>query len=77
MPTKNPRLNITINKAEAQLLAMLAKQQQKSVSFIAKELILDALERHEDMGLSVLATGREEEAEKKSAKKILHQDVWK
>jgi hypothetical protein len=77
MPTKNPRFNITISKAEANLIASLAKQQRKSISSVAKELILEALERHEDMALSALADTREEDAKKKAEKRVAHKDAWK
>ncbi len=73
MPTKNPRVNITFAKETAKLLAQQAKQEQKSVSSLAKELILEALERREDMILSALAQVRDT----KKAKRIKHEDVWK
>lgn len=77
MPTKNPRLNITFDETQANHIASLAKQQGKSISRVAKELILEALERHEDMALSTIADTREEEAKRKSQKKISHKNAWK
>ncbi|MFA6535116.1 MAG: DUF6290 family protein [Candidatus Babeliales bacterium] len=77
MPTKNPRLNITFSQDEAELITSLAKQKRKSISYIAKELILEALERHEDMALSAIADAREEDAKKKAEKRISHKDAWK
>jgi predicted CopG family antitoxin len=73
MPTKNPRINITFEEATAGLLNSLAKQEHKSVSSLAKELILEALERREDMVLSSLAKVRDEQ----NVKKIKHDDAWK
>lgn len=72
MPTKNPRVNITFEETTAGLLAELAKQEHKSVSSLAKELILEALERREDMALSAIAKIRDE----KSARRISHKDAW-
>ncbi len=73
MPTTNPRINITLEKALALLLEQQAKLEHKSISNLAKELILEALERREDMALSAIAEIRD----RKSAKRIKHEDVWK
>lgn len=73
MPTKNPRINITFEETTAGLLAHLANQEHKSVASLAKELILEALERREDMVLSAIAEIRDSE----KAKKVKHADVWK
>lgn len=73
MPTANPRINITLEKTLASLLEKQAKREHKSVASIAKELILEALERREDMVLSTIAENRDT----KKAKRIKHEDVWK
>jgi hypothetical protein len=73
MPTRNPRINITFEESAADLLVLLAKQENKSVSSLAKELILEALERREDVVLSAIARVRDLD----KAKKIKHVDVWK
>lgn len=73
MPTRNPRINITFDEPAADLLNALAKQENKSVSSMAKELILDALERREDIALSALAELRDTQ----DAKRVKHEDAWK
>jgi hypothetical protein len=73
MPTKNPRINITFEESTAGLLSYLAQQEHKSVSGLAKELILDALERREDMFLSAIAEARDHIG----SKKVKHDDAWK
>lgn len=73
MPTKNPRINITFEESTAGLLSYLAQQEQKSVSGLAKELIMDALERREDRFLSAIAEARDSV----ESKKVNHEDVWK
>lgn len=73
MPTPNPRINITLDKKTAGILAHLAAQEHKSVGGFARELIEDALERHEDMELSKLAEIRD----LPGAKRIKHDDAWK
>jgi len=73
MPTINPRINITLEKTLALLLEQQAKIEHKSVASVAKELILEALERREDMALAAIAEIRDA----KDAKRIKHKDVWK
>ena len=73
MPTKNPRINITFEESTAGLLSYLAHQEHKSVSGLAKELILEALARREDMFLSTIAENRD----CAGSKKVKHEDVWK
>ncbi len=73
MPTKNPRINITFEEATAHLITSLAKQERKSISNLAKELILEALDRREDMVLSAIAEARDTA----QAKRVKHADVWK
>ena len=73
MPTKNPRVNITFEESTAVLLAKMAREEHKSVSSLAKELILEALERREDMVLSAIATTRDIP----KAKKVGHENAWK
>ena len=55
MPTTNPRVNITFEPATVAILSSLAKQEHKSLAGVAKELVLEALERREDKVLSSLA----------------------
>ena len=73
MPTTNPRLNVTFDRTTADILAGLAKEEHVSVSSLAKELILEALERREDLQLSALAKLRD----KKKEKLVEHKDAWK
>lgn len=73
MATLHPRLNITFAPDKAALLVDLAKMNHQSVSAMAKELILEALERREDIALSALA----EKRDSKHNKKIKHEDAWK
>ena len=75
MPTKNPRDNITFeDDSFMELLSSLTKPQSKSVTGLAKELILEALERHEDLALSTVAEERDTDEPKK---RVSHKDAWK
>lgn len=73
MPTKNPRINITLEPTTVAILASLGEKERKSTSSLAKELILEALERREDMVLSAIAEDRDIEGRKT----IKHTDAWK
>lgn len=73
MSTKNPRYNVTLDPKTAHLLTTLAKQENQSIASLAKELILEALERREDLALSAIAEIRDI----KTAKYIDHEDAWK
>lgn len=73
MATLHPRINITFDAPTAQLLTQLAHQKHRSVSSLARELIMEALERHEDIALSALADIRESQKQKR----IKHEDAWK
>lgn len=73
MPTKNPRLNVVLDPDLLKIVEKLSKKEDKSMSVIAKELIEEALEKHEDLLLSEMAMKREE----KSKKTIPHAKAWK
>jgi predicted DNA-binding protein len=73
MPTKNPRLNVVLDPELYELVEKISKQEDKSMSVVAKELIEDALEKHEDLLLSEMAMKREA----KSKKAVPHDKAWK
>lgn len=73
MPTKNPRLNVVLDPELYELVEKISKQEDKSMSVVAKELIEDALEKHEDLLLSEIAMKREA----KSKKTVPHDKAWK
>jgi hypothetical protein len=73
MPTNNPRINITVEQSVASVLSSLAEHEHKSISSLAKELLLEALERREDITLSAIAKIRDAA----KAKRIKHTDAWK
>ena len=52
MPTNNPRVNVTLDPATNETLLRIAKEENKSVSSVIKELTLEALELREDLYLS-------------------------
>lgn len=73
MPTKNPRLNVVLDGEQYEFIKERSQQEDKSLSVIAKELINEAIEKHEDYLLSQFAMKREA----KSKKIIKHDKAWK
>lgn len=73
MPTKNPRLNVVLDTELYEMVEKLSKQKDKSMSVVAKELIEDALEKHEDLTLSEMVMKREN----RSKKTVRHDKAWK
>lgn len=72
MPTNNLRLNITLDPELSALLTSFAKHKKKSVSNVAQELLMEALEKHENMLLAAIAKVRDA----RGAKTISHSDAW-
>ncbi len=73
MATKILVINLTLQETTAAIVSKMAKKQKKSISALAKELILEALEKREDIALSDIANARDT----KNAKRIAHDEVWK
>lgn len=72
MSTKKPRINITLEEQIAHILTDLAKKNERPTAGFAKELILEALEKREDVALSKLAQIRDIA----TAARIGHKDAW-
>lgn len=73
MAIKNPKINIIFEEETVGLLSLLAKQEHKTIASLAKELVIEALDRREDMVLSAIAEARDT----KHAKIVDHEDAWK
>jgi hypothetical protein len=72
MFSKQSKISIAFHEATVDMLSRLAKQEHKTVSSLAKELILDSLEHKEDIALSEIARARDVE----NAKRIKHTHAW-
>lgn len=73
MSTKNPRLNLTMDSSDLQIIAKLAKKRKTSLSATAAALIREALEFQEDIYLSKLGDERLAAAKKWYS----HEEAWK
>jgi len=74
MPAKNPRINVVLEKPLYNSIDYLAKRDGVSLSLKVRDLVKEALEIEEDVGLSVLAEKRERTFSK--AKALKHEEVW-
>lgn len=59
MPTKNPRINVVLEKPLYQEVQYLANKEGVSLSLKVRDLIKEALETYEDIFLSEFAESRE------------------
>lgn len=74
MTTKNPRINVVLEKPLYKSIERLAKRDGVSLSLKVRDLVKEALELEEDIALSLFAEGREQSFSKEKALK--HHEVW-
>jgi len=74
MPTKNPRINIVLEKPLYNAIKKIAKKEGISISLKARDFIREALETHEDVVLDEIAGKREKAFSREKA--LSHEDVW-
>lgn len=75
MTSKNPRVNVSLEADTYHMLNHLASEHHRSLSSMAQELILEALELREDRYLCELAD--ESERKSKGKARIPAEKVWK
>lgn len=77
MVTKHPRVQVTLNPDDMEIVQLIANKKHMSMSAVIKKVVEDWLEEYEDM---ILAR-RAEEAEKRwiegGCKTISHEELWK
>jgi len=74
MPTKNPRVNVVLEKSLYRTIENIAKRDGVSMSLKVRDLVKEALEIEEDIALSAFAESREKTFKKATALK--HDKVW-
>ncbi len=74
MPTKNPRVNVVLEKPLYDDVERIAGRDGVSLSLKVRDLVKEALEIEEDIALSHLAETREKSLKRKKALK--HDEVW-
>jgi len=74
MPSKNPRINVVLDSFLYRHVQLLAEKDNVSLSTKVRDLLKEALEIQEDMGLSAFAEEREKTWNDSNA--ITHDDIW-
>lgn len=74
MPTKNPRVNVVLEKPLYTDVERLARRDGVSLSLKVRDLVREALEIEEDIALAQFAEAREKSFIRK--KSLKHDEVW-
>ncbi len=74
MPTKNPRVNVVLEKPLYNNVERLAARDGISLSLKVRDLVKEALEIEEDVSLAQLGEIREKTFSRK--KSLKHDEVW-
>ena len=74
MPTKNPRINVVLDKPLYQNIRFLAKKDGVSLSTKLRDLIREAIDIQEDIHLARVAEKREKSFKESMA--LTHEQVW-
>ena len=74
MHGKNPRINVVLEKPLYQVIQKKAKKDGSSMSLVVRDMVKEAMELHEDIGLAEFAEEREKTYSKN--KSLTHKEVW-
>ena len=74
MPTKQPRVNVVLERPLYEALSRLAHRDGVSLSLKARDLLREALEIEEDVVLARFAGEREHSFDRKKA--LTHPQAW-
>jgi predicted DNA-binding protein len=75
MPTKNPRVNVVLERPLYDALGRLARREGASLSTKARDLLRQALETQEDLVLAEIAAERERSLNRSET--LSHDAVWR
>ena len=74
MPTNKPRINVVVDPSLYGQVERIAHERGISMSLVARDLIKEALETEEDIGLERVAEQRESTLYRDRA--LSHEDTW-
>ena len=74
MPTKNPRLNVVLEPHLYKILNRMAHREGVSLSLLARDLLKESLELHEDLYWNQTAAKREKTFSYDES--LSHEDIW-
>jgi metal-responsive CopG/Arc/MetJ family transcriptional regulator len=74
MPTKNPRVSVTLDEELLEILKVIAEKRKEKLSQTIRRLLLLGLSLSEDVGLSQLAEERFKDFVREKA--LNHEEIW-
>ena len=74
MAHKNPRINVVLERPLYSAVKKMAEDRDISLSLMTRDLVREALETYEDLGLNDLAESRNGTVETRDF--LTHEDVW-
>ncbi len=74
MPTKNPRVNVVLEKPLYNSVRRLAEKEDVSLSIKIRDMVRQALEAEEDSALAEFAEDREKTFTRSSG--VTHRQTW-
>jgi len=74
MPTKNPRVNVVLEKPLYDALREIAERDNVSLSTKIRDLVREALEANEDLALVQFAEERDATFDRRAA--VTHEQAW-
>lgn len=74
MPTKNPRINISVDQPLYGIMQQLAEERGISMSMLARDLIKESLELQEDAVLTAFGEKREKSLD--TTNMLTHEQTW-
>lgn len=77
MPTEKPRVNVTFNPNDYEVMELVCKKKKLSMSSLVRKVVEDWLEEYEDMLLARRAEQAEKEWIANGCKTISHEELWK
>lgn len=76
MPTHNPRVNVTFNESDAEMMQLICKKKKISMSSLIRGVVKEWLEEYEDLLLARQAEEAYKKWEKGGKKTISHEELW-
>ncbi len=74
MPTKNPRVNVVVDRELFEVLKALAEERGESISSVVRRYVELGLSLAEDIGLAKI--GEERLRTLRREKTLTHEEVW-
>ena len=74
---KNPRISVTLNNSDAEVMYVICKKKGMSMSSLVKRMVEDWLDEYEGVLLANRATELEKKWDEAGRPTITHEELWK